>query len=61
VYSWYRFDQTAVVAFYKHGQERSNVPTFVVQQGGTVFDFMTKEFETLIGSKRSRATNKLQT
>ena len=48
VYSWYRFDQTAVVAFYKHGQERTNVPSLVVEQGGTVFDFMRNEFEGLV-------------
>jgi len=48
VYGWYRFDQLAVVTFYKHGQERTNVPTFIVEQGGTVFDFMMSEFENLI-------------
>lgn len=48
VYSWYRFDQNAVVAFYKHGQERTNVPSLVVEQGGTVFNFMRNEFEALV-------------
>jgi len=48
VFSFYRFNQFGILATYKHQRGRGNVPTFVFEQGGTLYDFMRQEFEAMI-------------
>jgi hypothetical protein len=48
VFSFYRFDHIGVLATYKHEKGRGNVPTFVFEQGGTLYDFMRQEFDAMI-------------
>lgn len=48
VFSFYRFDHLAILALYKHSPGRGEVPTFVVEQGGTLYDFVRQEFEAFI-------------
>lgn len=45
-----RFSMTAdqVFAVYNHQRERAPVPTFVVEQGGTLYDFVRQEFDAMI-------------
>jgi hypothetical protein len=44
VFSFYRFDSTAVVTLYSHSRERQpNVPTFVCKSGGSLFAFVYEE------------------
>ncbi len=47
VFSFYRIDHVAVLATYKHKQERGNIPTLVVEDGGRVFEFLRQEFNYL--------------
>lgn len=49
VFSYYKFDNTAVFTLYKHSIEKIEVPTFVVRKGGTLYDFLSKDFESLVG------------
>jgi len=48
VFSFYRFNQFGILATYKHQRGRGNVPTFVFEQGGTMYDFIRQEFEAMI-------------
>lgn len=48
VFSFYRFDRIGILALYKHEKGRGNVPTFVFEQGGTLYDFMNQEFDAMI-------------
>lgn len=48
VFSFYRFDHIGILAMYKHQKGRGNVPTFVFEQGGTLYDFMRQEFDAMI-------------
>jgi len=48
VFSFYRFDHIGILATYKHQKGRGNVPTFVFEQGGTLYDFMRQEFDAMI-------------
>jgi hypothetical protein len=45
-YSYYCFDEVAVFTLYQHQVKRVEVPTFVVEKGGTLYDFFRNEFET---------------
>jgi len=54
MYSWYRFDDQAVMSFYNHQVDRSPVPAFVVEQGGILFTFARSDFEKLLASDRVR-------
>ena len=48
VFSFYRFDHIGILATYKHQKGRGNVPAFVFEQGGTLYDFMRQEFDAMI-------------
>lgn len=54
MYSWYRFDDLAVMSFYNHQVDRSPVPAFIVEQGGVLFTFAKSDFEKLLASDRVR-------
>lgn len=47
LFSCYRFDQTAVVTLYSHQRLRVSVPTIVVRDGGSFYDFIRKELEAI--------------
>jgi hypothetical protein len=47
-FSFYRFDHLAIIALNSHSRERVPVPTFVVEMGGTLYDYIRKEFEAMI-------------
>lgn len=55
-FSCYRFDTVAVLALYKHKKARGNVPTLVINKGGTLFDFVDEELAA-IHEQSSRATD----
>lgn len=48
VFSFYRFDSIAILALYRHTKVRGQIPTFVVEQGGTIYDFIRSEFDEFI-------------
>lgn len=54
VFSFYRFDDRAVLALYTHQRQRGQVPTFVFEQGGTLYDFVRSEFEAFVTGGMAR-------
>jgi hypothetical protein len=48
--TFYRFDRRAVFTIYNHQRDRAPVPTFIVEQGGTLYDFIRSEFDAMIKS-----------
>lgn len=48
VFTMYRFDHRAILALYKHRHERGEVPTFMVQKGGLIYDFLVQDFEAFV-------------
>ena len=47
-YSFYKFDDNAVVAFYPTTDKKKNVPTFEFQKDSHFWNFLNDDFETLI-------------
>lgn len=47
-FAFYRFDRIAVFTLYSHSRERTPVPAFVVEMGGTLYDYIRKEFDAMI-------------
>ncbi len=47
-FAFYRFDRIAVFTLYSHSRERMPVPAFVVEMGGTLYDYIRKEFGAMI-------------
>lgn len=46
LYSCYRFDKNFVLTIYHHGPiKHKEVPTFVVEEGGKIYNFLHQEFE----------------
>lgn len=49
VFSFYRFDHIAIIALYSHRRGRGPaVPTFVCEDGGTLYDYIRKEFDAMV-------------
>lgn len=48
VFSYYKFDNIAVFTLYKHSIQKVEVPTFTVRKGGTLYEFLSKDFESLV-------------
>lgn len=48
VTSFFLFDSTAVVTLYKHSRGRGNVPTFVFDQGGSLFRYVETEVQAMV-------------
>lgn len=48
LFAFYRFDRIAVLTLYSHSRQRTPVPTFVVEMGGTLYDYIRKEFDAMI-------------
>lgn len=49
-FTFYRFDRIGILALYSHRRERAPVPTFVCEMGGTLYDYIRKEFDAMIRS-----------
>lgn len=47
-YSFYKFDNTAIVAFYPTTDKKKNVPTFEFQQDSDFWNFLVDDFDTLV-------------
>lgn len=47
VFSAYRFDGRAIIAFYKHRHGRGGVPSLIVKKGGSIFSFISHELDAL--------------
>ena len=56
-FTFYRFDHTGVLALYTHRKERTGVPTFVCEQGGTLYDYIRKEFDAMINPQKNLSRN----
>jgi hypothetical protein len=54
VYSYYCFGEKAIFTIYQHRLERLEVPTFVIESGGTLFEFFRQEFESITEGENSR-------
>lgn len=48
LFSFYRFDHVGILALYTHRRDRAAVPTFVCEMGGTLYDYIYKEFKAMI-------------
>ncbi len=48
LFSLYRFDDILIFAIFNHHNHDKSVPTFICKEGGTLFDYFTKEFEELV-------------
>ena len=44
----YRFNRIAIMALYSHRRERIPVPTIVCEMGGTLYEYIRKEFDAMI-------------
>lgn len=59
VFGCYRFDNRAVLTLYTHEKCRTQVPTFVVESGGNLFDFVHDELTAIAAqSKLARPEEK---
>ena len=47
VYTYYRFDGTAVTSLYAQAKGRVDTPTFVYERDGMLFEFFAQQFATL--------------
>jgi hypothetical protein len=47
-FSFYVFDQIAVMALYTHRRERLPVPTLVCDKGGWMHEYVRKEFDAMV-------------
>lgn len=47
-FTFYRFDRIGIIALYTHRRKQPPVPTFVVEKGGTLYDYIRKEFNAMI-------------
>jgi hypothetical protein len=58
LFSFYRFNNKAVFALYNHRAGRLPVPTFVCEEGGFLFRYLTDEIEGILANKS--CTRKLE-
>lgn len=54
VFTFYRFNNKAVLALYNHRLGKLPVPTIVCDEEGFLFDYITQEFEGILGDERTR-------
>lgn len=48
VTSFYRFDRCAVVTLYKHAKGRGNAPTVMAERGGSLYNYIESEIDSMI-------------
>jgi hypothetical protein len=46
-FSCYRLDRTAVLTLYTHSRQRTQVPTLICHEGGTLYEFIRQEFSAI--------------
>jgi hypothetical protein len=46
-FTFYRFDNVAVLALYTHDPDKAPVPTIVCQAGGSLYDTVNREWAAL--------------
>ncbi len=56
MYSCYGLGDKFVFTMYQLRKERVEVPTFIVENGGTLFEFFTQEFESIVSGERPIGT-----
>jgi hypothetical protein len=54
VFTYYRFDNKAVFALYSHRRERAPVPTFVIEEGGPLFEYFYQEYKKMVEGGQAR-------
>jgi uncharacterized membrane protein YhaH (DUF805 family) len=54
-FTFYRFDNTTVLALYTHRKERVGVPTFVCRKGGSLYEYLRNEFTDMVGGDKPMA------
>lgn len=52
VTSFYRFDKYAVITLYKHAKGRGNVPTLIAERGGSLYEYIEAEVDSLVKGKQ---------
>jgi hypothetical protein len=55
VFTFYRFDRRALLALYTYQKDRPSVPALLVEAGGTLYDFVRREFDAMINPDVVRA------
>lgn len=55
VFSYYRFDSTGIVALYHHKRIRATVPALTFAKEGSLFDYFSDEFESMISGEAPTA------
>lgn len=59
LFSFYRFDQKMILALYSHRREqklgRIHIPTFLLEERGTLFQFIQTDFEAMVESQQGLA------
>jgi len=58
VFTFYRFNNKAVLALYNHGTGKTPVPTIICDRDGFLFRFLTTEFEGILADTRTRRVDK---
>lgn len=53
-YSYYRFDNTAIFTLYHHRLDRHEVPTFLIEKGGSLFRFFEDEMNAFTSQTNRR-------
>ncbi len=51
MYSCYGFGEKIVFTIYQHRKERVEVPTFIVESGGTLYEFFEQEFNSIVSGE----------
>jgi hypothetical protein len=59
-YSFYRFDQRAVIAFYSNTAAKKEIPTFEVTDDGFLGRFLATDIDDLKRECRRRAPDELE-
>lgn len=49
LFTFYKFDNKIILALYSHKKEKSDVPSFVIKKKGLIYDFISKEIESMVG------------
>jgi hypothetical protein len=55
LFTFYRFNSKAVFALYNHRAGQQAVPSFVCDEDGFLFKFLSDEFEGILADPRTRS------
>lgn len=61
MYSYYCFGEKAIFTVYQHQKERLEVPTFIVESGGTLYEFFAQEFKSIVSTEKPIGTKAFPT